>query len=354
MSKRSQLKKYIPLSLLLHTSALIATGLIAKPYLDKNISQLEMGGELIEAADLSDSETLGVDVIASQAQTAPMTEQSIQSETTTAATSVAVPTPKVQESLPTKIAAKVVSEELTLPPAPIHASASAATATAATTAATPPVSAEPEPAEASPLSEETPVIAQQSPPTPEQTPSEPPQSNTANSIASTATEAPENVSTETSQESVVAATTHAENAQNQNLVLNSPQIQEGQGAGLNGENIAEAELAGAAQGVKSLEQLRQRPGNPKPRYDRVERIRKDQGTVVFKALIDKSGLPVKFEKITSSGHENLDNKSLAALKKWKFEPGQQGWVEVPFKWELSGEELSGQNPLRTSSVNAPE
>ncbi|MNL37727.1 Gram-negative bacterial tonB protein [compost metagenome] len=78
------------------------------------------------------------------------------------------------------------------------------------------------------------------------------------------------------------------------------------------------------------------PGNPRPQYERQERLRGDQGAVVFVAYISKEGHPSQFRLLKSTGFRNLDAKTLIALKKWRFYPGQEGWVELPFRWDLKG------------------
>lgn len=111
----------------------------------------------------------------------------------------------------------------------------------------------------------------------------------------------------------------------------------GHGAGNNGDpNKRSSALAGAPTGIRSLDQLRQMPGNPRPQYDREERRRGDQGEVAFVAYISKEGTPTQFKLMKSTGYRNLDAKTLAALKKWRFYPGQEGWVELPFRWDLKG------------------
>lgn len=111
----------------------------------------------------------------------------------------------------------------------------------------------------------------------------------------------------------------------------------GKGAGNNGDpERASSVLAGAPTGIRSLDQLRQMPGNPRPQYDREERRRGDQGEVAFAAYISKEGVPTQFRMMKSTGFRNLDGKTLAALKKWRFYPGQEGWVELPFRWDLKG------------------
>ncbi len=95
---------------------------------------------------------------------------------------------------------------------------------------------------------------------------------------------------------------------------------------------------GVASGkVRSIENLRQMPGNPKPSYSMDERFQKQQGTVVFQAYVTEQGALQQFKLLQSTGYRNLDGKTLAALKKWRFYPGQQGWVEIPQTWNLKGE-----------------
>ncbi|MBC7741584.1 MAG: TonB family protein [Bdellovibrionaceae bacterium] len=131
-----------------------------------------------------------------------------------------------------------------------------------------------------------------------------------------------------------AAAAEAEAARNKGAGENA--ASEGRGNGSEGEDQASAVVAGEPNGVRSLDQLKQIPGNPKPQYSNEERLRRQNGDVVFYAFITKTGSPTQFKMVQSTGHRNLDVKTLAALKKWKFYPGQQGWVEIPFKWDLKG------------------
>lgn len=118
----------------------------------------------------------------------------------------------------------------------------------------------------------------------------------------------------------------------------------GQGQGASGARTA-GPAAGAPNGaIRSLENLRQMPGNPKPRYSENERLNRQQGHVVFLAYISRAGYPTQFRQTHSTGYANLDRKTLDALKKWRFYPGQEGWVEIPFKWDLRG------GPQETSAL----
>ena len=124
----------------------------------------------------------------------------------------------------------------------------------------------------------------------------------------------------------------------------------GQGAGNNGVNAPSQILAGSPNGVRKLDQLRQMPGNPIPQYSLDERERGHQGNVVFHAYVDRSGSLQKFKQISSTGYANLDVKTLNALKRWKFYPGQEGWVELPFGWSLKGGAKAIGGTLRSRSA----
>jgi TonB family protein len=97
-----------------------------------------------------------------------------------------------------------------------------------------------------------------------------------------------------------------------------------------------AESLAKANQVRALEELKQKPGNKKPLYDNEDRLNQRAGEVSFLALINKAGEPVQFKLVKSTGHKTLDLKTLKAIRNWKFYPGQEGWVEIPFKWDLQG------------------
>lgn len=127
----------------------------------------------------------------------------------------------------------------------------------------------------------------------------------------------------------------------------------GRGLGNNGSDMQGVGLAGSPQGtVRSLEQLRQMSGNPIPQYTNEERYRQEQGVVIFHAYVDKAGRLIKFRQMNSTGFVNLDQKTLAALQKWKFYPGQEGWVELPFRWDLKGGPKAIDGRLRSRNSMA--
>lgn len=97
-----------------------------------------------------------------------------------------------------------------------------------------------------------------------------------------------------------------------------------------------AAVGGGEANLRRLDQIRQRPGNPKPTYSNEDRLEGRAGAVSFAAYISAEGLPTQIQLLQSSGHRSLDLKTLTAIKQWRFFPGQEGWVEIPFNWDLKG------------------
>lgn len=330
MRKTSHLKKFIPVSVLIHAAAIFAASLVTAPLILKQDTSLEMA--MGSGGDSEKAETLGIDVLATQGthQESTMAPDNSRSATSN--------NPAVENSNTVKsepVTPTIISEELTIPVAKEEPKRQEAPQDLAPTETTPPPEA----------------VAVT---LPEETPEEEPAAKTNSSeIAQEKTEEikPTPIATNSSAKTEEA---DSKSTDSEKSVMSASKSTEGMGAGTNGANAPSQGLAGSATGIKSLEQIRQRAGNPKPRYDRDERLRGDKGTVVFKAYINQAGQPVKIEKITSSGHPNLDTKSLVALEKWKFEPGQEGWVEVPFKWDLKGDSQEIGGSLRRSAANPVE
>ncbi len=111
----------------------------------------------------------------------------------------------------------------------------------------------------------------------------------------------------------------------------------GRGAGAVGDDRNSKIASGSPNGIRSVDSLRQMPGNPKPKYSSDERLRREQGKVIFYAFVTPEGNLQNFKLVQSTGFRNLDGKTLSALKKWRFYPGQQGWVEIPQIWSLKGD-----------------
>lgn len=110
---------------------------------------------------------------------------------------------------------------------------------------------------------------------------------------------------------------------------------QGNGKGAGAGNSAALGLEPGTQ-VRALEDLRQVPGNKRPQYSQEDRFARRQGEVSFLAYVSKNGQPVQFKMIRSTGHRSLDLETLKSIRSWKFYPGQEGWVEIPFRWDLKG------------------
>lgn len=131
-----------------------------------------------------------------------------------------------------------------------------------------------------------------------------------------------------------AAAMAAAAAKNRGFGNSSPT--DGRGHGDTGADEVSGTRAGIPEGIRSLDQLKQMPGNPRPQYSSEERLKRHQGQVIFYAYVTTAGSTSQFKMAQSTGFRNLDGKTLAALKKWRFYPGQAGWVEIPFKWDIKG------------------
>lgn len=130
-------------------------------------------------------------------------------------------------------------------------------------------------------------------------------------------------------------------------------LKNARGSGQGGFGVASTGLGQgqSPSGIRSLQELKQQPGNPMPSYSLEERFRKEQGKVVFQAFVTAQGQLTQFRLLQSTGYQNLDAKTLAVLKKWKFYPGQQGWVEIPQVWSLKGEEQELPAALRRKQLS---
>jgi len=138
------------------------------------------------------------------------------------------------------------------------------------------------------------------------------------------------------ENAALAAQTQARTEALKSELAAAQQSQQASSAENGAGSAAQAAGPGTTGELRSLDQLRQMPGNPRPQYSPEERLKGQSGAVIFKAFVTKEGLLQEFQMLQSSGHRNLDFKTLKALKQWKFYPGQQGWVELPFQWDLKG------------------
>lgn len=80
--------------------------------------------------------------------------------------------------------------------------------------------------------------------------------------------------------------------------------------------------------------------NPKPIYPLIARQRHWQGQVLLRVYITVDGHCGQLSVQRSSGHEELDESALEAVKNWRFVPAKRGdfaeasWATVPIEFEL--------------------
>ncbi len=84
-------------------------------------------------------------------------------------------------------------------------------------------------------------------------------------------------------------------------------------------------------------------GNPPPRYPATARRRGIEGTVLVRLRVDQQGRVLAAEVLRSSGSKLLDAAAIAALRRWRFTPGQdqkgavESTVTVPVEFALQTE-----------------
>jgi protein TonB len=84
------------------------------------------------------------------------------------------------------------------------------------------------------------------------------------------------------------------------------------------------------------------PGAPvpitrvQPDYPSDAMRRNESGTVVVRITVGSDGKPDDVDVLRSSRSRSLDRAATQAAKRWRFQPGQAGTVEVPFEFKLDG------------------
>jgi len=77
-----------------------------------------------------------------------------------------------------------------------------------------------------------------------------------------------------------------------------------------------------------------------PVYPAQSRRAGEEGTGVYRVLVDAKGRPLEVSVLNSSGFPRLDEAALIAIKKWAFSPAMQAgqavesWTRVQVKFEL--------------------
>jgi len=97
---------------------------------------------------------------------------------------------------------------------------------------------------------------------------------------------------------------------------------------------------------RSYNQLKQVSDNPLPNYPEEALKNKWEGRVEVLYYVDPAGFVEKIQLKKSSGHKVLDNTALRALSRYRYEPGQEGWVRHPVEFFLElDKEVTKTAPL---------
>ena len=89
-------------------------------------------------------------------------------------------------------------------------------------------------------------------------------------------------------------------------------------------------------GVRDARNLKQKSNNLPPIYPMLARKQKKQGTTVLMAYVSKTGNVGNLKIHKSSGSRDLDAVSFRAFARYRFSEGQEGWVRMPFNFQLKG------------------
>ena len=81
-------------------------------------------------------------------------------------------------------------------------------------------------------------------------------------------------------------------------------------------------------------QLKQLEGNPLPVYPKEALKKRWEGKTEVFYYVNRAGFVEKIQLERSSGHSALDNAALRALSRYRYYPGQEGWVRHPVEFLL--------------------
>ena len=83
--------------------------------------------------------------------------------------------------------------------------------------------------------------------------------------------------------------------------------------------------------------------NPRPSYPTFSQRLREEGRVLLKVRVTRSGVADSVTIARSSGYQRLDDSALATVRHWRFIPAKEGdqaldsWVLVPVNFSLRGE-----------------
>ena len=86
------------------------------------------------------------------------------------------------------------------------------------------------------------------------------------------------------------------------------------------------------QGAPSTHQKARAIYAPRPRIPGIAVSRHLRGDGYFQMHVRPDGIVSKVDVLQSTGHKILDDATVAALLKWRFEPGTKSEVRIPFTY----------------------
>ncbi|MCB0356754.1 MAG: TonB family protein [Bdellovibrionales bacterium] len=101
--------------------------------------------------------------------------------------------------------------------------------------------------------------------------------------------------------------------------------------------------------VRDVKDLVQAPGNVPPQYPELSRRRQEMGQVKLEYFVTSEGQVAQMRMTQSSGHAELDNEAMRAIRRYRFQPGQAGLTTHTVNFVLQGKAQATGGTLRTSS-----
>ncbi len=103
---------------------------------------------------------------------------------------------------------------------------------------------------------------------------------------------------------------------------------------------------GTTTGVKAHAELRSLPGNVKPKYPLMARLRRLEGEVSLLYHVKSDGTVENIQVLGSRGVSSFVDAAVSAMKNWRYFPGQEGQVSFRIIFSLKGEAEQMPSRLR--------
>ena len=114
------------------------------------------------------------------------------------------------------------------------------------------------------------------------------------------------------------------------------------------QQVASSQLPpGVPQGTRDWQDLKQRPGNPLPRYPHQARMQRWEGRTTLLYWVTSQGQVKNLKLLRSSGYRVLDKEAIQTISLYRYVPGQAGWVSHNVRYSLRGQATEAPSRLRT-------